>query len=334
MLHRFEHCKLLLFNMQDSDRQTRSHLMKLFERHGFHPRHDLGQNFLIDLNIIDFIVAQADLSRDDVVLEIGTGTGGMTTFMAREAAHVISVDVDQNMHRLATEVCSQYSNITLLNRDALKNKNTFAPEVLSLIQEQLDVDPDRRFKLVSNLPYSIATPVISNLVATNLPWQLMVVTIQYELGLRMRSEPRDSHYGSLSVWLQSQCAVKMIKKLGPTVFWPRPKVESAIMKITPDATGKEQIVDRPFFQDYVRRAFNLRRKLLRGVLCGMYRQEVSKEQIDTLMSDAGLGLTTRAEELDIKSHVNLANRLYALVQWERSRAVGSDPKTSEPVTNT
>ncbi|MEZ6051155.1 MAG: rRNA adenine N-6-methyltransferase family protein [Planctomycetaceae bacterium] len=111
-------------------------------------------------------------------------------------------------------------------------------------------------KLVANLPYSIATPVISNLVATDLDWNRMVVTIQYELGERMRARPSTSHYGSLSVWLQSQCRVKLLKKLGPTVFWPRPQVNSAIMKITPDRGAAAQISDRRFFQDYIRRVFH------------------------------------------------------------------------------
>jgi len=287
--------------------------MRLFEQHGFHPRTDLGQNFLIDLNIVEFIVRQSELNRNDVVLEIGAGTGGMTTFMAREAGHVISVEMDRNMYILASEAIEPYANVTLLRQDALKNKNRFAPEVLELIGRELQVSPRRRLKLVANLPYNIATPVVSNLVATDLPWVRQVVTIQFELGLRMQARPRSSHYGSLSVWLQSQCDVEMLKKLGPTVFWPRPKVDSAIMRIVPNPGLKAKIQDRAFFHDYIRRVFNFRRKLLRGVVCGMYGKELSKPEVDRILESQGLPASARAEELDVATHVELANRLNSAI---------------------
>lgn len=298
--------------MPQPERQTRSYLMRLFERHGFHPRHDLGQNFLIDLNIIEFVVASAELTLDDVVLEIGTGTGGMTTFMAQEAAHVLSVDIDRNMHRLAADVTADFDNITLLTRDALKNKNHFAPEVLDKIQELLGAAPGRRLKLVANLPYAVATPVISNLVASDLPWARMVVTIQYELGQRMQADPTVSNYGALSVWLQSQCRVTMLKKVGPQVFWPRPKVDSAIMDILPDPDRAVRIGSRAFFHDYGRRVFNQRRKLLRKVLTGMY-DNLSREQIEALIQEAGLTESARAEEIPVDTHIVLANRLQQIL---------------------
>ena len=127
------------------------------------------------------------------------------------------------MHELARRMVEPFENVTLLRTDALKTKNRFHPEVLAAVDDALRVDPDRRLKLVANLPYNIATPVVSNLVATELPWSRMVVTIQYELGQRMQAKPSTSHYGSLAVWLQSQCQVKLLRKVGPTVFWPRPE---------------------------------------------------------------------------------------------------------------
>lgn len=309
--------------MKDADRQTRSYLMKLFDAQGIHPRTDLGQNFLIDLNLVTFIVDAADLSGRDVVLEIGAGTGGMTAQLAQQARAVVSVEVDATMHRLACAAAEPFANVTLLRCDALKNKNRFHPAVLDAVGEQLAADPRRRLKLVSNLPYNIATPVVSNLVATDLPWVRMVITIQYELGQRMRAKPGSSHYGSLAVWLQSQCQVSLLKKLAPTVFWPRPKVSSAIMKLTPDRESAAAIADRPFFQDYIRRLFHQRRKLLRSVLVGMYRKQLSKGEIDGLLAAAGLDETARAEELPVTAHVELANRLSAAVQ-ERETGVRSE----------
>jgi 16S rRNA (adenine1518-N6/adenine1519-N6)-dimethyltransferase len=309
--------------MKDADRQTRSYLMKLFEAQGLHPRTDLGQNFLIDLNLVTFIVDAAELSGCDVVLEIGAGTGGMTAQLAQRAGAVVSVEVDATMHRLACAATGQFANVTLLRCDALRNKNHFHPTVLEAVGEQLAVDPGRRLKLVANLPYNIATPVVSNLVATDLRWVRMVITIQYELGLRMRAKPGSSHYGSLAVWLQSQCQVTLLKKLAPTVFWPRPKVSSAIMKLTPDRQAAAAIADRPFFQDYIRRLFHQRRKHLRSVLVGMYRKQLSKGEIDSLLRSAGLDESARAEELPATVHVEVANRLYVLVQ-ERLTAVRSE----------
>jgi len=192
--------------MSLADRQTRTHLMRLFERHGFYPRADLGQNFLIDLNIIDFVVLEAEITRNDVILEIGAGTGGLTTSLARDSAAVISVEYDPNMYMLAKEVLSYCPNVTLINADALKNKNHLNPEVMALVEQKLAESPERQLKLIANLPYAVATPVISNLVATNLPWERMVVTIQYELAQRMTAQPKaSSNYGALSIWLQAQC---------------------------------------------------------------------------------------------------------------------------------
>jgi len=295
--------------MQPPERQTRTHLMQLFRRHGFHPRTNLGQNFLIDLNIIEFVVRSAEITRDDVVLEIGAGTGGMTTFMAQDAGHVISVELDRNMYQFASEAIAPYQNVTLINADALKNKNNFNPLVLEEIDRQLAVDPKRRLKLVANLPYSVATPVMSNLVASDIPWSRMVVTIQYEVGLRMQAQPGEEHFGALSVWLQSQCQVEILKKLGPTVFWPRPKVDSAVVQIIPDEERKQRLTDRAFFHDYIRRVFNYRRKLLRSVLCGMYSKQLEKPEVDVLLASVNLGESARAEELDITTHIELAKKI-------------------------
>ena len=281
--------------MQD-ERQTRSHLKSLFHERGLHPRTDLGQNFLIDLNLLEFVVQEADLGPDDVVLEIGAGTGGMTTFLARQAAAVVSVEVDRRIIELTRAAVAPYANVTLLNQDALKNKNRFAPEVLDAVESRLAEAPGRRLKLIANLPYNIATPVISNLVASDLPWERMVVTIQWELGERMIAEPGTSDYSALSVWLQSQCRVKMLKRLPPSVFWPRPKVNSAIVKLRPDERARRQIADRPFFQDFLRRLFTQRRKYLRGVLHSMYRKELTKEQVDALLAEIELKENVRAEQ--------------------------------------
>lgn len=296
--------------------------MGLFEKVGLHPRSDLGQNFLVDLNILEFIVDSADLSDRDVVLEVGAGTGGMTAFMAKEAAAVVSVEVDKNMAAMAREMTAGFENVTLLNTDALKNKNRFRPEVVEAVRAELAKDANRRLKLVANLPYSIATPVVSNLVASDLPWERMVVTIQLELGQRMAAGPGKSTYGALSVWLQSQAHVKIVKRLPPSVFWPRPQVNSAVVRLSPAPGKAGAITDRPFFQDFLRRLFVQRRKMMRSVIVGMYRKELDKPGVDAILDDLGFGPKARAEELEPYQLVKLGNRLYEAIT---AKGTGQEP---------
>lgn len=294
--------------------------MKLFSQHGFNPRTDLGQNFLIDLNLIDYLVSQAKLGPYDVVLEVGAGTGGLTSNLARQAAAVVSVEVDTNMYQLALKTVEGLENVTLLNCDVLKNKNHFAPEVIRVIEAELNQDSRRRLKLVSNLPYVIATPVVSNLVATDLPWQRMVVTIQAELSLRMVAKLRTSQYSALSVWLQSQCDLQILKRLGPTVFWPRPKVNSAIVQLVPNPSRRKSIQGRAFFQDFQRRLFHQRRKWIRSVLVGMYRKQLRKPDIDAILETMGLKESIRAEEMGVPQLIALSNQfhnaIYGETQWK------------------
>ncbi|MSR57129.1 MAG: ribosomal RNA small subunit methyltransferase A [Planctomycetaceae bacterium] len=300
--------------MRPIERQTRSHLMSLFQHQGIHPRHDLGQNFLIDLNLLDYIVDQAQVGPQDVVLEIGSGTGGLTAFLAQSAGEVVSVEIDPRVQEFARAATSQYSNVTLLRTDALRNKNHLSEMVLATIAEKLASRPGRTLKLVANLPYCIATPVISNLVATDLPWSLMIVTIQWELAQRMRAAPGSDDYSALSVWLQSQCDLKVLKKLGPKVFWPRPQVDSAIVRVAPDPLLRESIGDRQFFHEFVRRLFSQRRKSLRSVVVGMYRKQMDKSAVDAALNPLRLPDGARAEQLDIPTLVRLSQAMQPLVK--------------------
>ena len=311
--------------------------MSLFKRHGLHPRTDLGQNFLIDLNILDFVVREAHLEKErDVVLEVGAGTGGMTAFLSAGAAAVVSVEVDKTMFRMASEVLEGRENVALLQTDALKNKNRLHPAVLDAVGAALEKVPEARLKLVSNLPYNIATPVVSNLAGSDLPWSRMVVMIQYELGKRMTARPGEpgaaggggGNYGALSAWIQNLAGVKILKKIPPSVFWPRPGVDSAVIRLNPNPRAREQVADLRFFQDFLRRLFHHRRKLMRGVLCGMYRQQLTKPEVDAVLAAEGFGPEARAEQFPPDVLRSLANAFHAAIT--AGGGGGDDPGSPVP----
>lgn len=297
--------------MPEAERQTRSRLIDLFNEQGFHPRHDLGQNFLIDLNLLEYVVAEAELTPRDVVLEVGTGTGGMTAFLAEQAGAVVSVEIDPRVHSLALAKLAEFPNATLLLTDILATKNQLAPVVVDAVRERLSAIPDSRLKLIANLPYSVATPVVSNLVASDLDWTRMVITIQWELAERMRGAPGTNDYGSLAVWLQAQCDVRILKKLGPAAFWPRPKVDSAIVRIVPDAVRREELGDRAWFHDFIRRLFQQRRKVVRKVLSGMYTPDLDRDSLESALQGAGIPENARAEQLSVPQLTALARELQA-----------------------
>lgn len=268
-----------------------------------------GQNFLIDFNLLKLLAGAGELDDDDVVLEIGVGTGSLTQLVAPRVAHVVAVEIDPQLFQLASEELGYLRNVTLLQADALKNKNQLNPDVLEAVQKELRRDEDRRFKLVANLPYNVATPVISNLLALDRPPDLMAVTIQKELGERMTATPSTKDYSALSAWVQCQCQVRIVRVMPPEVFWPRPKVSSAIVRLALDPERRQSVPDLEYFHDFVRRLFMHRRKFLRSILIGMYKGELEKAQVDEVLAEMNLGPTARAEELPWPEMVRLGEAM-------------------------
>ena len=273
------------------------------------PRTKLGQNFLIDLNLLRVLLDAAELDSRDVVLEVGTGTASLTVQMAQRAAAVVTVEIDRQLYQLASEELINYDNVTMLFMDALKGKNHLNPEVVAAVERLLAAEPGRRFKLVANLPYQVATPLMMNLLTLDQPPAAMIVTIQKELADRIVAQPGSKDYGALSIWVQSQCRVELVRILPPTVFWPRPKVTSAILRITLDPALRNRIVDRKFFHRFVRSMFMHRRKFLRFELCSAFADRLDKPGVDRLMAEMGFGPASRAEQLDVDTMLALAERL-------------------------
>jgi 16S rRNA (adenine1518-N6/adenine1519-N6)-dimethyltransferase len=272
--------------------------------------HRYGQNFLIDLNIHELIVDAAEVGPGDVVLEVGPGAGALTSLMAERGAAVLAVDIDPSMARLAAEATAGMPNVRVLNADALAGKNTLNPEVLDNVRAGLAAAPGRAFKLVANLPYNVATPIVGNLlVHPELRPERMVVTIQKELADRMLAPPAAGAYGALSVTCQALADVTLVRTLPPSVFWPRPKVDSAVVKLVPDPAKRTAIGDLDWFHSVVRRVFLHRRKNLRSVLSSLYRDRLTKPEVDALLESLGLEGGVRAEAMDVEELIALAAAL-------------------------
>lgn len=296
---------------EPSARQTLSFLIRRFREVGIRPQSRFGQNFLIDMNLQNILLEAAVLGPDDVVLEVGTGTGGLTALMAQHAAAVVTVEVDPDMFNLASEELFELQNVVMLQADALKNKNQLNPTVLEAVAAQLAVDPARHFKLVANLPYCIATPLLSNLLALDRPPETITCTIQKELADRITASPGNKDYGALAIWVQCQCRAEVVRVLPPSVFWPRPKVFSAFLQIEVEPQRQAAIPDRHFFHGFVRTLFLHRRKMLRFALHNAYKPQFDKDRVDRLMQGLGLGPTTRAEELDFSRMLELCEAVRA-----------------------
>lgn len=288
-------------------RQTASFLIGKFREVGLRPNTRRGQNFLIDLNLVQLLADTADPGPDDVVLEVGTGTGSLTSLLAARAAAVVTVEVDPQLYQLASEALIDCPNVTMLRKDALKNKSHFDPELLEAVRDQLRQRPGLRLKLVANLPYNIATPVLSNLLCTDLLPISMTVTIQKELAERITAGPSSKDYGALSIWIQCQCETQLVRILPPTVFWPQPKVESAILQIVPDAEKLARIPDPAFFHTFVRSMFFHRRKFLRSELLSAFKNELDKDTVDAILREQTLEGNARAEELGVEAMLSLSD---------------------------
>jgi 16S rRNA (adenine1518-N6/adenine1519-N6)-dimethyltransferase len=292
-----------------SPRQTQRYLRQLLEARGLRPKSKLGQSFLIDLNLLELLVRTAELGQEDLVIEVGTGSGSMTALLCQQAGAVIGVEIDPDFCELARENTASFSNVTLVASDILKSKNQLNPVVLETIAKVRAASAIRCLKLVANLPFVVATPVISNFLMTDLPFERMVVTIQWELGERLAARPSTKDYSALSVLVQSLADVEIVRRIPPTAFWPKPQVDSAIVLIWPRAEKRGRIADLPSFQAFIRELYLHRRKNLRGALLPVVRERFAKDELDRLLVAHGFDPAGRAEALSVEEHLRLFDAL-------------------------
>jgi len=292
--------------VQPSTRQTLSYLRNLLTERGIKPKNKLGQNFLIDLNLIDLILRTAELAPEDLVLEVGSGTGSMTARMVHAAGAVLSVEIDEAFASMAEDaVEGQRDRVSLIHADILKNKNELNPQVLMLLRDLQKRTGTTQIKLVSNLPYAVATPVITNLLLSDVLIERMVVTVQWEIAERLLAQPRSKEYSSLAVLAQSLADITLVRQLPPSVFWPRPQVSSAIMLIHPSAAKRAHVGNVQRLRHFLRDLYSHRRKNLRGALASMANANWSKTAVDERLQQLGIEGTVRAEELDLEQHLRL-----------------------------
>lgn len=295
-------------------RQTTAYLKDLFSQVGFTIDARRGQNFLVDLNLLDLLARTAAIGPDDVVLEVGTGTGALTERLAAVAARVVTAEIDPRLAQLARDRLIDVQNVTLVEGDVLAAKHRFAPAVLEALDAALAAAPRGRFLLVANLPYCVATPVISNLLARPRPFDAAVVTVQREMAERMTATAGSHSYNALSVWVGAQCRGEIVRVLPPSVFWPRPKVDSAIVRLDLEPERRAAMPDLHRFHTFVRDIFCHRRKLLRGVLLRLAGGKGSPEarlRVEQAFAAVGLGPDARAEEIEPDRFVRLERAFHA-----------------------
>jgi 16S rRNA (adenine1518-N6/adenine1519-N6)-dimethyltransferase len=289
-----------------SPRQTLSYLHRLFEAYGLEAKSKLGQNFLIDLNLLDLVVRTAELDRNDAVLEVGTGTGSLTSKLAELAGVVVTVEIDRSLQPVAKEVVGAQRNVHFIFGDALAKKNELNPDMLTAWDTAAAQAKCTRKKLVANLPYVIATPLISNLLIARDDIDRMVVMVQWEIAERMRATPNTKDYNALSVLLQSVADVEVVRKVAPSNFHPRPKVDSAIVMIKPNPAKRALVGDVTKFREFLRDLYVHRRKNLRQALSGWPTGRKEKKEIDAKLAELGIDGTLRSEALDVEQHLRLA----------------------------
>jgi 16S rRNA (adenine1518-N6/adenine1519-N6)-dimethyltransferase len=301
--------------------QTKRQIQELLSAAGVAPNRRLGQHFLVDLNLMRLLVDSAQVGPDDVVLEIGPGTGSLTEALAERAGQVVAVELDQTLAQIATSRTSGAANVQVLNTDALSSKGSIAPAVMQAVAAArarlLEIEPmpageaaGPRVRLVSNLPYDVASPVMINLVKGPLSVEAMCVTVQKEVAQRMMASPGSRDYGTLSIFLQATGEVEMLRTLPPSAFWPPPQVDSAVVRYTRDEHKCTQIPNMEVFGAVIGLFIGHRRKMLRACAKQAPPELGGPDIWPKIFERSSIDPTKRPEGLLPGQYVSLSNACY------------------------
>jgi 16S rRNA (adenine1518-N6/adenine1519-N6)-dimethyltransferase len=259
-----------------------------------------GQNFLIDSHVLNKIVRSANIDKEDVVIEIGPGIGSLTQELAENAKEVIAIEIDKMLIPILEDTLSEYSNITIINEDILK------VNLVKLVEEKNNGKP---IKVVANLPYYITTPIIMGLFENNVPVESITVTVQKEVADRMKAQPGTKDYGALSLAVGYYSEPYIVANVPPNCFMPRPKIGSAVIRLTKHIESPIKVHDEKFMFKIIRAAFNQRRKTLVNSLYNNLNNELNKEKIKEAIEKTGLDERVRGEALSLEQFATLSNIL-------------------------
>ena len=270
----------------------------VLQKYHFNFQKKFGQNFLIDTHVLEKIIEAAGVTKDDFVLEIGPGIGTMTQYLCEHAGAVAAVEIDRNLIPILKDTLSAYDNVEIINEDILK------VDIGRLAQEKNDGRP---IKVVANLPYYITTPIIIGLFESHVPIDSITVMVQKEVADRMQVGPGTKDYGALSLAVQYYAAPEIVANVPPNCFMPRPKVGSAVIRLTRHKEPPVQVEDEKLMFRIIRASFNQRRKTLANGLKNSGELTLSKEVIEESITELGLPVTIRGEALSLAQFAELSN---------------------------
>ena len=281
---------------------------QVIKKYGFSFQKKFGQNFLIDANILEKIIASAEITKEDCVIEIGPGIGTMTQYLAENAREVVAVEIDKNLIPILEETLKEYENVSILNEDILK------VDLNRLVKEKNDGRP---IKVVANLPDYITTPIIMGLFEGHVPISSITIMVQKEVADRMQVGPGTKDYGALSLAVQYYAKPEIMLNVPPACFMPRPNVGSAVIRLTRFEEPPVKAQDERKMFSIIRAAFNQRRKTLANALTNglAYTNEegrvihVSRKEVCETLEKMGLSQTIRGEALSLEQFARLSDLL-------------------------
>ena len=272
--------------------------IEVLQKYHFNFQKKFGQNFLIDTHVLEKIIAAADVTKDDFVLEIGPGIGTMTQYLCEHARAVAAVEIDKNLIPILGDTLGAYDNVDIINQDILK------VDIRKLADEK---NGGRPIKVVANLPYYITTPIIMGLFESHVPIDSITVMVQKEVADRMQVGPGTKDYGALSLAVQYYAAPEIVAIVPPNCFMPRPKVGSAVIRLTRHKELPVQVEDEKLMFRIIRASFNQRRKTLANGLKNSGELTLSKEVIEESITELGVPVTIRGEALSLAQFAELSN---------------------------